>query len=122
MTRLIVSMPDKKICAKFYQNITGNEPVREWLLKLDVDDRKIIGKDIQKVEFGWPIGMPYSKPIGQGLYEVRSDITNQRIARLIFFIKANEMILLHGFIKKAQKTPKPELDLAVKRKKEVEKK
>ena len=87
---------------------------------LDVEDRKIIGKDIQKVEFGWPIGMPYSKSLSHGLYEVRSDISNQRIGRLIFFIKANEMILLHGFIKKTQKTPKPELDLAIKRKKEVE--
>ena len=113
--------PNKKIRAKFYQTLKGNEPVREWLLKLGVEDRKIIGKAIQKVEFGWPIGMPYSKPVGQGLYEVRSDITDQRIARVIFSIKANEMILLHGFVKKAQKTPKPDLDLAVKRKKEVEK-
>ena len=64
--------------------------------------------------------MPYCKPLGYGLYEVRSDISNQRIARLIFFIKASEMILLHGFFKKTQKTPKPELDLAIKRKKEVE--
>ncbi len=64
--------------------------------------------------------MPYCKPLGHGLYEVRCDISNQRIARVIFFIKANEMILLHGFIKKTQKTPKPELDLAIKRKKEVE--
>lgn len=111
---------NKKIFANFYKTLKGKEPVREWLLTLDVEDRKIIGKDIQKVEFGWPIGMPYCKPLGHGLYEVRSDISNQRIARLIFFIKANEMILLHGFIKKTQKTPKPELDLAIKRKKEVE--
>ncbi len=54
MTRLVVLKPNKKICAKFYQTLKGNEPVREWLLKLDVEDRKIIGKDIQKVEFGWP--------------------------------------------------------------------
>ncbi len=112
---------NKKILARFYQTITGNEPVREWLLKLDEPDRKIIGKDIQKVEFGWPIGMPYCRPLGNGFYEVRSDISNQLIARVIFFIKANEMILLHGFIQKSQKTPKPDLDLAIKRKKEVEK-
>ncbi len=112
--------PNKKICAKFYQTLKGNEPVREWLLKLEEEDRKIIGKDIQKVEFGWPIGMPYSRPLGQGIYEVRSDITDQRIARVIFCIKANEMILLHSFVKKEQKTPKPDLDLATKRKKEVD--
>ncbi len=91
------------------------------MLKLDAEDRKIIGKDIQKVEFGWPIGMPYSRPLGQGLYEVRSDITDQRIARVIFYIKTNEMILLHSFVKKDQKIPKPDLDLATKREKEVDK-
>jgi len=111
--------PQKKISAEFYKTLRGNEPVREWLLKLDRDDRKIIGKDIQKVEFGWPLGMPYCKPLGHGLYEVRSDISGKRIARVIFFIKNNRMALLHGFVKKSQKTPQADLDLAKKRKKEV---
>jgi len=115
-----MEIPNKKLLARFYQTANGIEPVRDWLLKLGVEDRKIIGKDIQKVEFGWPIGMPYCRPLGNGLYEVRSNISNQLIARVIFFIKTNEMILLHGFIKKSQKTPKPDLDLAIKRKKEVE--
>lgn len=112
---------NKKILARFYKTLNGNEPVREWLLEIDEEDRKIIGKDIQKIEFGWPIGMPYCKPLKDGLYEVRSNVTSQRIARVIFFIKTNEMILLHSFIKKPHKTPKPDLDLAIKRKKEVEK-
>lgn len=121
MTRLAVTRPEKKIFAGFYKTSRGNEPVREWLLKLDREDRKIVGKDIQKVEFGWPIGMPYSKPLGQGLFEVRSNISDKRIARVIFFIKNNKMVLLHGFVKKTRKTPKTDFDLAVKRKKEVEK-
>ncbi len=79
-----MDISNKKILARFYQTINGNEPVREWLLKLDEEDRKIIGKDIQKVEFGWPIGMPYCRPLGNRLYEVRSDISNQLIARVIF--------------------------------------
>ena len=116
-----MDISNKKILARFYQSTNGNEPVREWLLRLDEEDRKIIGKDVQKVEFGWPIGMPYCKSLKDGLYEVRSNITSQRIARIIFFIKTNEMILLHGFIKKSQKTPKPDLDLAIKCKKKVEK-
>ena len=110
----------KKIIAEFYKTLQGNEPVREWLLKLKRDDRKIIGTDIQKVEFGWPIGMPYSKPLKQGLFEVRSDISDKRIARVIFFIINNRMVLLHGFVKKSQTTPQADLDLAKKRKKEVE--
>ena len=59
-----MDISNKKILARFYQTINSNEPVREWLLKLDEEDRKIIGKDIQKVEFGWPIGMPYCRPLG----------------------------------------------------------
>ena len=65
--------------------------------------------------------MPYSRPLGQGLFEVRSDIPDGRIARVIFFIRSNRMVLLHGFVKKTRKTAKSDLDLAVKRKKEVEK-
>jgi len=110
----------EQIIAEFYKTLQGNEPVREWLLKLKREDRKIVGKDIQKVEFGWPIGMPYSKPLGNGLYEVRSDISDKRIARVIFFIMNNSLVLLHGFMKKSQKTPQADLDLAKKRKKEVE--
>jgi len=120
MTRSVMIRPKKKIVAEFYRTLRGNEPLREWLLKLNREDRRIVGKDIQKVEFGWPIGMPYSKPLGHGLYEVRSDISDKRIARVIFLITNNKMVLLHGFVKKSQKTPQADLDLAKKRKKEVE--
>ncbi len=120
MAHLVMIRPNKKIIAEFYKTLKGNEPVREWLLKLDREDRKNVGKDIQKVEFGWPIGMPYSKPLGHGLYEVHSGISDKRIARVLFFIKNNRMVLLHGFVKKSRKTPQADLDLAKKRKKEVE--
>ena len=80
----------------------------------------MIGRDIQKVEFGWPIGMPYCRPLGRGLWEVRSDLTGGRIARVIFCIKNGEMVLLHGFEKKTQKTPKQDIELAFGRKKEIE--
>lgn len=94
--------------------------MREWLLELSADDWRLVGKDIQKVEFGWPIGMPYCRPLGHGLWEVRSDLTNGKIGRVIFCIVAGEMVLLHGFVKKAQKTPSQEIDLALKRKRELE--
>ena len=94
----------KKITGRFYANANGRRPVREWLLSLSKDDRRIIGRDVQKVEFGWPIGMPYCRSLGRGLSEVRSNLTGGRIARVIFCIVADEMILLHGFEKKSQKT------------------
>jgi len=110
----------KKITGRFYATVAERRPVREWLLDLSKDDRRIIGRDIQKVEFGWPIGMPYCRPLGRGLWEVRSDLSGGRIARVIFCIVAGEMILLHGFEKKTQKTPLRDIELALKRKQEIE--
>jgi phage-related protein len=110
----------KKIPAVFYCTASGSEPVRVWLKTLSLDDRKIIGADIATVEFGWPIGMPVCRPMGKGLYEVRSTIKNG-IARVLFCIEGGKMVLLHGFVKKTQKTPLQDLALALKRKKEVEK-
>ena len=83
------------------------------------DDRRTVGKDIQKVEFGWPIGRPHCAPLGNGLWEVRSDLDSNRIARVIFCLERGEMILLHAFIKKTQKAPKQDIDLALTRKREV---
>ncbi len=95
------------------------EPVRDWLKDLDHEERRLIGSDIKTVEFGWPIGMPTCRPMGKGLFEVRTDLP-QSIARVLFCIYEGEMILLHGFIKKSQKTPKKELNLALQRKRELE--
>ena len=111
----------KRLPAKFYKSKNGSEPVREWLSELDREDRKLIGTDIMDVEFSWPIGMPLCRPLDHGLWEVRSNITGRRIARVIFYVKGNEMILLHGFVKKTQKIPGHEMKLARKRQKEHEK-
>ena len=111
----------KKITARFYALPSGRRPVREWILGLPRDDRRIIGRDIQQVEFGWPIGMPYCRPLGYGLWEVRSDLTGNRIARVIFCIKDGEMILLHAFEKKTQKTSLQDIELARMRKGEIDK-
>ena len=110
----------KKVPASFYRSESGSEPVREWLLECSSEDRKAIGMDIKTVEFGWPVGMPVCRPMKDGLYEVRTNLTDKRIARVLFCFHGGKMVLLHGFVKKSQKTPKPDLDLAKKRKKEVE--
>ncbi|MDF3034500.1 MAG: conserved bacterial protein of unknown function [Alphaproteobacteria bacterium] len=110
---------DKKLVVKFFQTTSGNDPVREWLKNLKPENRKIIGTDIKIVEYGWPIGMPVCRPLGNGLYEVRSNLVQGDIARVIFYIEKDIMVLLHGFIKKTQKTPQKELEIALKRKKEI---
>ena len=112
--------PTKKLPARFYRTTQGDEPVREWLKSLTPAERQVIGKDIQKVEFGWTLGLPVCRSLGNGLWEVRSDLPSRRTARVIFCIIAGQMILLHGFIKKTPQTPKRDLNLAQVRKAEVE--
>jgi phage-related protein len=103
----------KRVPAIFFRTEGGGEPLREWLKELPPEDRKRIGEDIKTVEFGWPIGMPVCKPMGGGIYEVRSSLAQNRIARVLFYLdKKGRMVLLHGFIKKTQKTSDEDLDLA----------
>jgi len=115
--RIGVSM--KRLPARFYRTTSGTEPVREWLMALPREERAVIGKDIAMVEFGWPIGMPTCRPLGDGLHEVRSDLPGNRTARVMFCIHEGSCVLLHGFIKKTQKAPKADIDLATARKREV---
>ncbi len=112
----------KRVQAVFYRTEAGGEPVREWLKSLPSrEDRKRIGEDIRTVEFGWPVGMPACRSVGGGIYEVRSDLAQNRIARVLFYFDKNRrMVLLHGFIKKTQKTPEEDLQLARRNKKKHE--
>ena len=114
--------PAKILQASFYTNLAGKRPVREWLMGLDAGDRKSIGEDIATLEFCWPVGMPKCAPIKgiMGLYEIRANISSGRIARVFFVISGGQMVLLHGFVKKTQKTPDRELNLAATRMKEAQ--
>ena len=77
----------------------------------------MIGEDIKYVEFSWPIGMPLVRSLGRELWEVRSDLPGGRLARVIFCVEHGSMVLLHGFMKKTQKIPRQDFDLALERKK-----
>lgn len=107
----------KRLPAYFYRSDGGREPVREWLKGLEPADRKVIGEDVKDVEFSWPLGMPLVRSLGRELWEVRSSLPHGRIARIIFCVADGRMVLLHGFIKKTQKTPRRDIDMALKRKK-----
>lgn len=111
-----VDIKAKKLGVLFYRTDTGVEPVRDWLTDLPKADKKMIGEDIKTVQFGWPLGMPLVDSLGSALWEVRTKLSGGRIARVIFFMDSNSMILVNGLIKKSRKTPPPELDLARKRK------
>jgi phage-related protein len=99
----------------FFQTETGREPVREWLKDLPKEERGIIGEDIMTVQFRWSLGMPLVDNLGSGIWEIRSRLPN-RIARTLFFVHQEEIILLHGFIKKTKKTPNEDRVLALRRK------
>ncbi|PPC98167.1 MAG: hypothetical protein CTY31_14075 [Hyphomicrobium sp.] len=116
-----MTTPLKILNAVFYVTKTDKRPVREWLMDLSREDRRTIGEDIATLEFSWPVGKPRCSPIAgvTGLYEVRSNISSGRIARVLFVLIGSQMVLLHGFVKKTQKTPSKELDLAKSRMKEV---
>jgi phage-related protein len=104
----------------FFRTAAGNEPVREWLKSLSREARRRIGEDIKTVQFGWPLGMPLVRKLEAGLWEVRSRLPDG-IARLLFtIVEDGRMVLLHGFIKKSQRIPADELELARRRLRMVE--
>ncbi|HMN84619.1 MAG TPA: type II toxin-antitoxin system RelE/ParE family toxin [Bauldia sp.] len=105
----------KRLPAVFYRTAGGREPVRDWLMDLTREDRRSVGEDIKDVEFSWPTGMPLCRSLGAGLWEVRSDLAGGRIARILFCVDAGRMVLLHGFMKKTQKTPQADIETAQKR-------
>jgi phage-related protein len=109
-----------KIPVVFYRTAAGVEVVRDWLRELDEADRHIVGQSLMRVQFRWPVGMPLCRPLGGGLWEVRSDLPSGRIARVLFCHTGGRILALHGFIKKTQKTPQGDLELARKRKREFE--
>jgi len=109
-----VADADRILDVVFFRTEGGTEPVREWLLSLPKADRKVIGEDILRGQYCWPIGKPLIGSLRNGLWEIRSRLQD-RIARVIFCLDKSTMVLLHGFQKKTRKTPKSDLDLAAKR-------
>ncbi len=103
---------------RFYKSAGENEPVREWLQSLPRAHKKAIGEDIKTVQFGWPLGMPVVRKLEAGLWEVRTRLKDS-IARVVFTVEGETMVLLHGFIKKSQKTPRNDIETARSRKKEI---
>ena len=115
-------MPEdpKPIPLAFWRSAAGREPVRDWLNQLPRDDKRTIGRDIAKVQFGWPVGLPVCRPLTGGLWEVRSSLPSNREARVFFGFREGTLIALHAIIKKAQKAPAEDLKLAISRLKEVQ--
>jgi phage-related protein len=110
----------KPISVAFWRSATGREPVREWLNELSREDKRTIGRDIAKVQYGWPIGLPLCRSLSGGLWEIRSSLPSRREARIFFGFHQGMLIALHGMIKKTQKTPAADLALARQRFQELQ--
>ena len=108
----------QKIPLVFYRTPTGADVVLEWLRKLPDDDRNVVGQDLMRVQFQWPVGMPICRPLGDGLWEVRSSLPSSRIARVLFCFTEGRLLALHAFIKKTERTPDAELQIGRRRKHE----
>ena len=104
----------------FWRSAAGREPVREWLKELSREDKRTIGRDIAKVQFGWPTGLPVCRPLSGGLWELRSSLAMRREARVFFGFHNGALIALHAIVKKSRKTPGEDLALARRRLKEVQ--
>jgi phage-related protein len=109
----------KIIQSRFYRTpAAGTEPVRDWLKSLSAQDRKLIGEDIKAVEWNWPQGLPLVRKMEHDLWEIRTTLPRRK-SRVLFTIWVSYLVLLHGFIKKEQKTPKEDLAVARKRRDDV---
>lgn len=110
----------QKIPLVFFRTSAGHEPVRDWLKDLPEAERHAIGKDLLRAQWRWPVGMPLCRPMGNGLWEIRTDFPTKRTARVLLCLYREHLVALHGFIKKTRTTPDEDLELARKRKKELE--
>lgn len=112
--------PPQKIPLIFYRTAAGSEPVREWLKGLNETERQAIGRDLLRTQWRWPVGMPLCRAMGDGLWEIRTDLPTKRTARVLICLYCEHLVALHGFIKKTRATPDEDLGTARKRKKELE--
>src|ERR1700682_438338 len=110
----------KKIPLIFLRRRAESEPVREWLKDLPEEERQAIGRDLLRAQWRWPVGMPPCRPLGNGLWEIRTDLATKRTARVLLCLYREHLVALHGFIKKTRTTPVEDLALARKRRKELE--
>ena len=115
----MLSEARRKLPVAFYRTPGGAELVRDWLRSLDLKERRAIGTDLMRIQFRWPVGMPLCRAMGNGLWEARTTLPSNRIARVLFCVNRDRIVVLHGFIKKTQKTPDQELTQARRRKKEI---
>ena len=113
-------MTDNKNPPRLLPDTSRKEPVREWYKAQAKEDRDTLGTDLQRVQWRFPVGMPLCRPMGTGLYAVRTTLANNRIARVLIALYRGQLVASHAFIKKTATTPDADVQLAHKRLREIE--
>jgi len=104
-----------------YETPLGKPMIERFLAKLKLQTRQKAARQFDLLaEYGINLGMPHSRPLGDGLYELRIR-GNQEVRVFYVFAVEKNIYLLHGFQKNSQTTPTQELKIARKRQKEIEK-
>ncbi len=109
----------QKLPLIFFRTAAGSEPLREWLKALPEAERRAVGNDLLRAQWRWPVGMPLCRPMGTGLWEIRTNLPTNRTARVLLCVYREHLVALHGFIKKTRATPDEDLAVARKRQKEL---
>jgi hypothetical protein len=82
----------KKIPLIFFRTEAGSERVREWLKGLAEAERRAVGKDLLRAQWRWPVGMPLCRPLGNGLWEIRTDLETKRTARVLLCLYREHLV------------------------------
>ncbi len=105
--------------AEFYKTKDGTKPAKEFMLSQEPKMRaKLFGLVDMLEQYGNQLREPYSKSLGDGIFEIRAKVGTDITRVLYFFYYEGRIILTHGFVKKTQKTPPSEIERAKQYRKE----
>ena len=103
----------------FYETVEGKSPVEEFIKSLDEETQdKFILKQQLLEDLGPQLRYPHTDHIGEGIFELRFKGKEGQVRVLFFFFYGKRIIFTHGFVKKTQKTPRKEIEIALKRRKD----
>ena len=104
---------------EYYEKEDGTFPAEEFILSLDAKMQAKMFRELELLEtFGNELREPHSKPLGDGIYEIRAKVASDITRVLYFFVVNKKIILTNGFVKKTQKMPDSEITLAKKYRKD----
>jgi phage-related protein len=102
---------------RFWRTANGNDVVADFIRALPIDDRKVVGRDLMRLQISYPMGPPLCKPIRPPIWEIRSSLPSKRELRLLYRFDADsqQIVVVHAFLKTTRTTPKADIDLALQR-------